>query len=48
MSQIVLESNIQHDEYTSKTSSFFDVPFSEKNIDPPDEWLMFFGRNVKI
>jgi ABC-type lipoprotein export system ATPase subunit/GNAT superfamily N-acetyltransferase len=45
MSQIVLESDIQHDEYTSKTSSFFDVPFSEKNkvviennIEFPNEW----------
>ena len=45
MSQIVLESNIYHDEYTSKASSFFDVPFSEKNrvvvennIELPDDW----------
>ncbi len=45
MPQIVLESNIYHDEYTSKTSSFFDVPFSEKskfvlenNIDLPENW----------
>lgn len=45
MSQIILESNIHHDEYTSKTSIFFDVPFSEKsrvvidnNIDLPENW----------
>lgn len=43
--EIILESNIIHDEYTKKTSDFFDVPFSEKsktiiknNIDLPNDW----------
>lgn len=45
MSQIILESNIFNDEYTEKTSKFFDVPFSEKskvvienNIDLSNDW----------
>lgn len=45
MSQIILESYIHHDEYTSKTYSFFDVPFSDKskvtinnNLELPNDW----------
>lgn len=45
MQEIILETDIAHDEYTSKTSQFFDVPFSEKskvviqnNVELPDNW----------
>lgn len=45
MSEIILQSDIVHDEYTEKTSMYFDVPFSEKstviinnNIELPSDW----------
>jgi len=45
MKNIILQSNIIHDEYTDQTSKFYDVPFSEKstfsienNIELPDDW----------
>lgn len=45
MGEIILQSDIVHDEYTEKTSMYFDVPFSEKstvivnnNIELPSDW----------